>query len=75
MCFADDTLPDGFSIKKGELVAYQPYAMGRMKFLWVDDAEEFRPDRRLDENGIFHEESPFKFTTFHARKPNKIFDC
>ncbi|KAL6127819.1 hypothetical protein ACLB2K_071180 [Fragaria x ananassa] len=66
VCFADDTLPDGFSIKKGELVAYKPFAMGLMKFLWGDDAEEFRPDRWLDENGIFHEESPFKFTTFHA---------
>ncbi|PRQ48963.1 putative abieta-7,13-dien-18-ol hydroxylase [Rosa chinensis] len=66
VCFSDDTLPDGFSIKKGELVVYQAYAMGRMKFLWGDDAEEFRPDRWLDENGIFQEESPFKFTAFHA---------
>ncbi|THG02627.1 cytochrome P450 704C1-like [Camellia sinensis] len=66
ICFSDDTLPDGFSVRKGDMVAYQPYAMGRMKFLWGDDAEEFRPERWLDENGIFRQESPFKFTAFQA---------
>lgn len=66
VCFSDDTWPDGFSVKKGDMVAYQPYAMGRMKFLWGDDAEEFRPERWLDENGIFQHESPFKFTVFQA---------
>ncbi|XP_062008640.1 cytochrome P450 704C1-like isoform X2 [Rosa rugosa] len=64
VCFSDDTWPDGFSVKKGEMVVYQPYAMGRMKYLWGDDAEEFRPERWLDENGIFQPESPFKFTVF-----------
>ncbi|KAI9084545.1 hypothetical protein K1719_033533 [Acacia pycnantha] len=66
MCFSDDTLPDGFRVNKGDTVAYQPYAMGRMKFLWGDDAEEFRPERWLDENNIFKPESPFKFTAFQA---------
>ncbi|XP_057455313.1 cytochrome P450 704C1-like [Lotus japonicus] len=66
ICFSDDTLPDGFSVNKGDMVSYQPYAMGRMKFIWGDDAEEFRPERWLDENGIFQPQSPFKFTTFQA---------
>ncbi|KAL6126021.1 hypothetical protein ACLB2K_074072 [Fragaria x ananassa] len=66
MCFSDDTLPDGFSVRKGTFVAYQPYAMGRMKTLWGDDAEQFKPERWLDENGIFQQESPFKFTAFQA---------
>ncbi|KAL6123314.1 hypothetical protein ACLB2K_075836 [Fragaria x ananassa] len=66
MCFSDDTWPDGFSIRKGDMVIYQPYAMGRMKFLWGDDAEEFRPERWLDKNGQFQDESPFKFTAFQA---------
>ncbi|KAK7357405.1 hypothetical protein VNO80_16690 [Phaseolus coccineus] len=65
-CFSDDTLPDGFSVRKGDLVSFQPYVMGRMKFLWGEDAEKFRPERWLDENGILKKESPFKFTAFHA---------
>ncbi|KAB1218918.1 hypothetical protein CJ030_MR3G015166 [Morella rubra] len=66
ICFSDDTLPDGCSVNKGDVVGYQPYAMGRMKFIWGDDAEEFRPERWLDQDGIFIPESPFKFTAFQA---------
>ncbi|KAG5009309.1 hypothetical protein AAZX31_07G079300 [Glycine max] len=66
ICFSDDTLPDGYSVNKGDMVSYQPYAMGRMKFIWGNDAEDFRPERWLDENGIFKPESPFKFTAFQA---------
>ncbi|XP_059634032.1 cytochrome P450 704C1-like [Cornus florida] len=66
ICFSDDTLPDGFSVRKGDMVAYQPYAMGRMRFIWGDNAEEFKPERWLDESGIFRQESPFKFTAFQA---------
>ncbi|PKI77758.1 hypothetical protein CRG98_001882 [Punica granatum] len=66
ICFADDTLTDGFSVRRGDLVAYQAYAMGRMKFIWGEDAEEFQPDRWLDEDGLFQPESPFKFTAFQA---------
>ena len=66
ICFSDDTLPDGFSVNKGDMVAYQSYAMGRMKFIWGDDTEEFKPERWLDENGNFRQESPYKFTAFQV---------
>ncbi|GFP98381.1 cytochrome p450 704c1 [Phtheirospermum japonicum] len=66
MCFSDDTFPDGFSVKKGNIVSYVPYSMGRMKSLWGDDAEEFKPERWLDDNGAFRQESSFKFTAFQA---------
>ncbi|GAB2270271.1 hypothetical protein Dimus_005176 [Dionaea muscipula] len=66
ICFSDDTLPDGHYVKKGDSVVYQPYAMGRMKFIWGADAEIFRPERWLNEDGIFQPESPFKFTAFQA---------
>ncbi|KAJ6722791.1 CYTOCHROME P450 [Salix koriyanagi] len=66
ICFSDDTLPDGFNVRKGDMVAYQPYAMGRMKFVWGDDAEEYKPERWLNKDGVFQPESPFKFTAFQA---------
>ncbi|KAH0466050.1 hypothetical protein IEQ34_006153 [Dendrobium chrysotoxum] len=65
-CFSDDKLPDGFDLKEGDFVDYQPFAMGRMKFLWGDDAELFRPDRWLNNDGRFVSESPFKFSAFQA---------
>ncbi|XP_062090547.1 cytochrome P450 704C1-like isoform X1 [Humulus lupulus] len=66
ICLSDDKLPDGYSVRKGDLVVYQPYAMGRMKCLWGDDAEQFRPERWLNEKGVFQPQSPFKFTAFQA---------
>ncbi|XP_038971535.1 cytochrome P450 704B1-like isoform X4 [Phoenix dactylifera] len=66
ICFADDTLPDGHDVKKGDMVVYMPYVMGRMKFIWGDDAEDFRPERWLNSDGVFSPESPFKFTAFQA---------
>nr|XP_043634772.1 cytochrome P450 704C1-like [Erigeron canadensis] len=62
----DDVLPDGFKIKKGDGVGYIPYPMGRMTYIWGDDAEEFRPERWLDVKGVFRPESPFKFTAFQG---------
>ncbi|XP_058751664.1 cytochrome P450 704C1-like isoform X1 [Vicia villosa] len=65
-CFLDDKWPDGYNVRKGDLVSFQPYVMGRMKFLWGEDAEIFRPERRFDENGNLKRESSFKFTAFQA---------
>ncbi|XP_071728962.1 cytochrome P450 704C1-like [Rutidosis leptorrhynchoides] len=61
----DDILPDGFMIKKGDAVSYMPYPMGRMTYIWGEDAEVFRPERWL-RDGVFQPESPFKFTAFQA---------
>ncbi|KAL9348443.1 hypothetical protein Peur_059809 [Populus x canadensis] len=61
----DDILPDGFRMKKGDGLYYVAYAMGRMPYIWGEDAEDFRPERWLN-NGIFQPESPFKFIAFHA---------
>ncbi|KAJ6679523.1 CYTOCHROME P450 [Salix purpurea] len=61
----DDILPDGFRMKKGDGLYYMAYAMGRMPYIWGEDAEDFRPERWLN-NGVFQPESPFKFIAFHA---------
>jgi cytochrome P450 len=63
---SDDILPDGYKIKKGDIVSYVPYSMGRMKYLWGLDADEFKPERWLNQNGVFQPQSPFKFTAFQA---------
>ncbi|XP_022757123.1 cytochrome P450 704C1-like isoform X1 [Durio zibethinus] len=61
----DDMLPDGHKIKKGDGVYYMAYAMGRMTNIWGEDADDFRPERWLN-NGVFQPESPFKFVAFHV---------
>ncbi|KAI4380597.1 hypothetical protein MLD38_006770 [Melastoma candidum] len=61
----DDVLPDGYRVKKGDNVYYLTYAMGRMRNLWGEDAEDFKPERWL-KDGTFQSESPFKFTAFNA---------
>ncbi|KAF6160306.1 hypothetical protein GIB67_019075 [Kingdonia uniflora] len=77
----DDVLPDGFTIKKGDGITYTPYAMGRMKYICGGDAENFRPERWI-EDGVFHRKSPFKFAAFQiclceefANRQMKIFSA
>ncbi|MED6192603.1 hypothetical protein PIB30_011673 [Stylosanthes scabra] len=44
----DDVLPDGTAVKKGMMVTYHVYAMGRMESIWGPDWAEFRPERWLE---------------------------
>lgn len=67
----DDILPDGFKIKKGDGISYMAYPMGRMTYIWGEDAEEFRPERWLHD-GVFQPESPFKFTAFQVSVRNRV---
>jgi cytochrome P450 len=59
----DDILPDGTPIFVGDLAGFIPYAMGRDKELWGEDAEEFHPERFLD---LPAKPSPFKFIAFQV---------
>ncbi|KAL2632928.1 hypothetical protein R1flu_004407 [Riccia fluitans] len=61
----DDILPDGTVVKAGDMVAFVPYAMGRMELVWGSDASEYRPERWL-KDGCYCVDSPFKFSAFQA---------
>lgn len=62
MCMKDDVWPDGTVVKKGWLAVYLPYVSGRMTSLWGPDAEEFKPQRFVDEPAP----SAYKYTVFQA---------
>ncbi|KAK6344303.1 hypothetical protein TWF696_007943 [Orbilia brochopaga] len=43
-------LPDGTVLPHDSIVVWCPYAFGRSKRIWGDDAYEFRPDRWLEQS-------------------------
>ncbi|GMJ05595.1 cytochrome P450, family 94, subfamily B, polypeptide 1 [Hibiscus trionum] len=43
----DDVLSDGTMVKKGTMVTYAPYTMGRMEKIWGSDWAEFKLERWL----------------------------
>ncbi|KAJ3415379.1 hypothetical protein HDV05_005116 [Chytridiales sp. JEL 0842] len=59
---ADDVWPDGTIIKKGMLVAWNVYAMGRTKAIWGEDAKEFKPERWIGSL----QPSPFNYPVFNG---------
>lgn len=60
-----DVWPDGTRVAANSGVAYHPFAMGRMERIWGADCCEFKPERWLVD-GIFVQESPYKFTVFQV---------
>ncbi|XP_019199095.1 PREDICTED: cytochrome P450-like [Ipomoea nil] len=65
-CLKDDVMPDGMFIGKGWFATYHTYAMGRMEKIWGKDCCEYKPERWLDENGEYRQESLFRFPVFHG---------
>ncbi|CAL1403971.1 unnamed protein product [Linum trigynum] len=62
----DDVLPDGTIVRKGDRVTYHPYAMGRMESIWGPDCLEFRPERWLNDDGLFVPRSPYEYPVFQG---------
>lgn len=63
----DVVLSDGTFLRKGMTVSLAVYAMGRMPFVWGDDADEFKPERWIDkETGKLLSVSAYKFASFNA---------
>lgn len=62
---ADDVLPGGIAVKKGDAVQYMTYSMSRMPFIWGSDALEMKPKRWL-KNGVYQSVSTFQFSVFQV---------
>lgn len=68
---AETTFPDGTWLPKGAVVMWAPWAMGRSKKLWGEDADSFRPERWLvagdeGERLTLKTVSPFAFPVFNG---------
>ncbi|KAF9946040.1 hypothetical protein BGZ72_000743 [Mortierella alpina] len=61
VCVADDVLPGGPQIFKGENVGWCSWAMGRLERIWGPDAKTFKPERWL----TGERPSSTKFVSFH----------
>lgn len=66
--FQPDTLPSGYNIggQKATAVAMVTFAIGRMKHVWGEDCQEFKPERWITIDGQIKYEPPHKFFTFNA---------
>lgn len=62
---ADDKIPNGPVIKKGDLVRWSDWELGRMTEVWGEDAGTFRPSRWIQE-GELKKESQWKFHAFNG---------
>jgi hypothetical protein len=57
----------GTRVYPGQRLSYSTFAMGRSKRIWGEDADEFRPERWIDEKGSVKTESAFKYRELFAR--------
>jgi len=48
----DDTWPDGTRVPAGSAVLFHVYSMGRDKSLWGEDAQQYKPERWLQMDGL-----------------------
>lgn len=69
-CTAPTTFPDGTWLPRGSVVLWVPWSMGRSKQIWGEDADDFRPERWLVEEGegqtSFLSKSAYEFPVFNG---------
>ncbi|CAO2830371.1 unnamed protein product [Amaranthus hypochondriacus] len=61
-----DILPSGHHVNPNMQIIIDVYAMGRMKSIWGDDCNEFKPERWITEQGKIKYEASHKFFVFNA---------
>ncbi|KAI9354615.1 cytochrome P450 [Zopfochytrium polystomum] len=60
---ANDVLPNGVFVPRGTSLDWGPYALGRSRAIWGDDAREFRPERWMEGGKV---PSAFAYNVFNA---------
>lgn len=63
-CEQATTLPDGTFLPEKAIVLWSLWAMNRSKITWGDDADFFRPERWLTENGKLTTKGASEFPVF-----------
>ncbi|KAI1763406.1 cytochrome P450 [Hypoxylon sp. FL1150] len=65
-CEKATTLPDGTYLPEKSIVFWCTWAMNRSKIHWGDDADSFRPERWLTEDGKLITKSAAEFPVFNG---------
>ncbi|KAI0888281.1 cytochrome P450 [Annulohypoxylon maeteangense] len=65
-CEKPTTLPDGTFLPEKAIVFWCTWAMNRSKVTWGEDAESFRPERWLTEDGKLVTKSAAEFPVFNG---------
>ncbi|KAI1458698.1 cytochrome P450 [Annulohypoxylon moriforme] len=65
-CEKATTLPDGTFLPEKTIVFWCPWAMNRSKIGWGEDADFFRPERWLTEDGKLINKSAAEFPVFNG---------
>ncbi|KAK4643268.1 hypothetical protein QC761_0066060 [Podospora bellae-mahoneyi] len=63
---AATTLPDGTFLPKDSVLVWCLWAMQRSRLTWGEDADQFRPERWLDENGTIKHKGAAEFPVFYG---------
>ncbi|GAA5858896.1 hypothetical protein JCM1840_006607 [Sporobolomyces johnsonii] len=63
---ADDQIPNGPRIEKGDKVTWSDWVMARDVEVWGPDAGQFKPERWLDDQGKYRKESQWKAHMFNG---------
>ncbi|KAJ3337710.1 hypothetical protein HDU93_000658 [Gonapodya sp. JEL0774] len=63
----DDILPGTKTpVRKGDIMTFHPFVMGYSTKIWGEDANEFKPERWINEDGSLRKENQFKWPVFNA---------
>ncbi|KAF7950283.1 hypothetical protein EAE96_007571 [Botrytis aclada] len=64
-CEEATTLPDGTFLPKHAVLVWCPWAMNRSRLIWGEDADEFKPERWLEDGAIISK-TAFEYSVFNG---------